>query len=155
MRPQQYSSTSTTPQTRPARNWASASSTGTNNNSPSDMFGGIEQLIRDSQDWAYRDQAQIAAGFENWNQIDNTGASTWTQPPGVTNTGMPMPTAQHHPPRPQQHAPSVHVPYSSGAPAVTGTSPQTVNDMEMTTWLSSMNAYNNMAGAYDENEWYQ
>lgn len=154
MRPQQYPSTATTPQTRPARNWASASSTATNSNSPSDMFGGVEQLIRDSQDWAYRDQAQIAAGFENWNQID-TGASSYTQPQGATNPGMQMPTVQNHAPMPTQHANGAYVTYPSAAPAVNASSPQTVNDLEMTAWLSSMNTYNNMAGAYDETEWYQ
>lgn len=156
MRPQQYPSTATTPQIRPVRNWASASSTATNSNSPSEMFGGVEQLIRDSQDWAYRDQAQIAAGFENWNQID-MGASTWTQPPGVTNTGMQMPTVQNQSAMPQQHANGgAYVTYTTAAPAVNATSPQTVNDLEMNSWLSSMNnSYNIMAGAYDENEWYQ
>ncbi|CAD0088732.1 unnamed protein product [Aureobasidium vineae] len=34
--------------------------------SPSDMFGGVEQLLRESQDWVFRDQAQLASGFGNW-----------------------------------------------------------------------------------------
>lgn len=38
--------------------------------SPSDMFGGIEQLLHESGDWAYRDQAQLATGFENWTGVD-------------------------------------------------------------------------------------
>ncbi|KAB8297819.1 hypothetical protein EYC80_001617 [Monilinia laxa] len=33
--------------------------------SPSTIFGGVEQLVQ-SQDWWLRDQASMAAGFENW-----------------------------------------------------------------------------------------
>jgi hypothetical protein len=39
--------------------------------SPADMFGGVDQLIRDSQRWASRDQAQLANGFANWNAAAN------------------------------------------------------------------------------------
>jgi hypothetical protein len=35
------------------------------------MFGGVEQLIRESQRWASRDQAQLANGFANWNAAAN------------------------------------------------------------------------------------
>lgn len=42
------------------------------------MFGGIKQLIRDSQEWAYRDQAQFAIGFENWNSLDGIDPAGWT-----------------------------------------------------------------------------
>lgn len=38
--------------------------------SPSDMFGGVEQLLHESNDWTYRDQAQLATGFENWTGVD-------------------------------------------------------------------------------------
>jgi hypothetical protein len=39
--------------------------------SPAEMFGGVDQLIRDSQRWASRDQAQLANGFANWNAAAN------------------------------------------------------------------------------------
>lgn len=35
--------------------------------SPSQLFGGVEQLIREGQDWWLRDQNQLAVGFDNWN----------------------------------------------------------------------------------------
>lgn len=34
--------------------------------SPSGLFGGVEQLLRESQDWWLRDQSQLAMGFEQW-----------------------------------------------------------------------------------------
>lgn len=35
--------------------------------SPSQLFGGVDQLIREGRDWIFRDQAQLADGFDNWN----------------------------------------------------------------------------------------
>lgn len=56
-------------------------------NSPAGLFGGVEQLLRDSNDWWIRDQSQIAVGFERWpmaNSYDldgeRTGQSTPIQP---------------------------------------------------------------------------
>ncbi|KAF2143695.1 uncharacterized protein K452DRAFT_325640 [Aplosporella prunicola CBS 121167] len=35
--------------------------------SPSDLFGGVDALLRESQDnWWLRDQSQLALGFDNW-----------------------------------------------------------------------------------------
>ncbi|KIW64741.1 hypothetical protein PV04_09653 [Phialophora macrospora] len=31
------------------------------------MFGGVDSLIEDTQDWIFKDQNQFAMGFENWN----------------------------------------------------------------------------------------
>ena len=31
------------------------------------LFGGIDSLMEDSQDWWYKDQTQLALGFDNWN----------------------------------------------------------------------------------------
>ncbi|KAF1839468.1 hypothetical protein BDW02DRAFT_486967 [Decorospora gaudefroyi] len=61
-------------------------------NSPSQLFGGVDQLLREGQDWIYRDQAQLATDFENWNaqgmdDIANWFAST-TGFQGVTNPVM-------------------------------------------------------------------
>lgn len=33
----------------------------------SSMFGGVASLIEESQDWWYKDQNQLAVGFDNWN----------------------------------------------------------------------------------------
>lgn len=37
------------------------------NASAQNLFGGIESLIGESQDWWYHDQNQLAQGFDNWN----------------------------------------------------------------------------------------
>lgn len=34
--------------------------------SPSALFGGVDQLLRDQNDWWLRDQSQLAIGFEHW-----------------------------------------------------------------------------------------
>ena len=69
--------------------------------SPSDMFGGVEQLIRESQDWIYRDSVQVATGFDNWDPLimDPLTYSNGVAPDGTTlggipqaNLGMPMTT---------------------------------------------------------------
>jgi hypothetical protein len=64
--------------------------------SPSDMFGGVEQLIRDSQDWIYRDSQQVATGFENWDDL-SMDPLTWTNgvaPDGTTLGGFSPQVAQ-------------------------------------------------------------
>ncbi|CAI6332507.1 unnamed protein product [Periconia digitata] len=45
-------------------------------NSPSQVFGGVEQLMREGQDWWLRDQNQLALGFDNWNFAASTAATT-------------------------------------------------------------------------------
>lgn len=51
-------------------------------NSPGAMFGGVEQLLRDTSDWAYRDHAQLATEFGNWNAMDAVDpSSNWLSGP--------------------------------------------------------------------------
>ncbi|KAM3424364.1 Nitrogen assimilation transcription factor nit-4 [Cercospora zeina] len=166
MQPQQYPSTTNTPHVAPTRNWTTATNAG---RSPSDMFGGVEQLIRDSQDWAYRDQAQMAAGFGNWNQLD-IDSTVWAPQTSVIThagtAGMHVPMGMHNDivGGPVQQQQQQHMNPAAAAPTATptadysshATSPQSVSsDPGMASWLSSMNAYNSRATAYDENEWYQ
>lgn len=40
---------------------------------PSDMFGGVESLLKEGQDWWVRDQSQVASGFNNWGLYESTG----------------------------------------------------------------------------------
>lgn len=154
MRARQYPSAATTPATPRVRSWASGNTT-RQGASPSDMFGGVEQLIRDSQDWAYRDQAQLATGFENWNQTDMDPA-TWKTSPDATSGNVSIPAVNGR----QQLPNGVALPYAaSEGYGLQTTSPQqlqNVNDTSgMATWLNSMTAFNNMAGTYNEDEWYQ
>ncbi|KAK1061372.1 Nitrogen assimilation transcription factor nit-4 [Friedmanniomyces endolithicus] len=115
--------------------------------SPSDMFGGVEQLIRDSSDWVYRDQAQYA---ENWHGVE-VDPSAWVTGPSVSHNGtngvggggavssamsMPMP--------------------SSAAAAYTGTAigNGVPGGFPPNSWLVGLNPYNSVA-TYNEDEWYQ
>lgn len=161
LRAQQHPSAASTPATQPRRSWASTGTSTRQAASPSDMFGGVEQLIRDSQEWAYRDQAQLASGFDNWNQID-IDPSTWdTSPPAVTSVGMPV-AANLNGGGITVGGP-VHMPSSDVSVAVAAAAPQTqtqtqtpaMDGLGMANWLNSMNVYNSLAGAYNEDEWYQ
>ena len=38
----------------------------TRNTSPSILFGGVDSLVEESQDWWLRDQSALALGFDNW-----------------------------------------------------------------------------------------
>jgi hypothetical protein len=46
-------------------------------NSPSQMFGGVDQLIREGQDWIFRDQTQLASGFDNWHPGNIDDIAPW------------------------------------------------------------------------------
>lgn len=51
--------------TASAQQAAQATAAGTNASAQA-LFGGVESLIGESQDWWYNDQNQLAQGFENW-----------------------------------------------------------------------------------------
>ncbi|KAI9713032.1 MAG: Nitrogen assimilation transcription factor nit-4 [Bogoriella megaspora] len=52
--------------------------------SPTDMFGGIDQLIREGNDWTLKDQTNLALGFDNW------GPADWNE--ALWGTGNPLAT---------------------------------------------------------------
>lgn len=43
--------------------------------SPSQLFGGVEQLMREGQDWWLNDQNQLAMGFDNWGYSSSPAAA--------------------------------------------------------------------------------
>jgi len=47
------------------------------------MFGGVEQLLRESSDWVFHDQASLASGLGNWGL---QSGSNWTQ--GLGDDGL-------------------------------------------------------------------
>lgn len=51
----------------------SAATTNTSTTSPSEMFGGVDQLLHDGRDWVFQDQTQLASGFENWEGFNTNG----------------------------------------------------------------------------------
>ncbi|SMY27586.1 unnamed protein product [Zymoseptoria tritici ST99CH_1A5] len=132
--------------------------------SPSDMFGGVEQLLRDSHDWAYRDQAQFATGFGNWNSTPDADTAAWAanMTPNAPLAGSVAPARQHSQASavsiPMNAQPAGYVPTASatlnGANGVNVNGTGNVDGM-MTNWLNSMTAYNTMATTYNEDEWYQ
>lgn len=38
---------------------------------PAVLFGGVDALVEESQDWWVRDQSVLAMGFNNWNELDS------------------------------------------------------------------------------------
>lgn len=154
--PQQYLPvTAATPATPQYRGWSNQNPR-LAGNSPSDMFGGVEQLIRDSQDWAYRDQAQLATGFENWNgEMDNSHWNNAGMNMPVNNGGMstgPARSGALPPPSMHSLSPQSTRGYVAAVPAANGGN---ASVEAMANWLNSMNAYNSMAASYNEDEWYQ
>lgn len=116
--------------------------------SPNDMFGGVEQLLRDSQDWVYRDTTQIAKGFGNWTSL-NMDPSTWANAVVVddnmlgsmhmdagVSAGMQMPTPNAQ----------------AGMFGMNGQG--SVGGYPVMDWLNSQTLYNNTM-AYNEDDWYQ
>ena len=136
LRAQQYPSATTTPNSARGDSHNMQFAGGRTAASPSDMFGGVDQLIRDSQNWVYRDQAQFATGFENWNALD-IDPSTWVNS-GLNGAPVPVTNAMSMP--------------ASGAPYATiGAS---ANDgFPPTSWLNGANPYG--MAPYNEREWYQ
>ena len=138
---QQYPSASATPQTVRQRNTGTRQSTG----SPSDIFGGVEQLMRDSNDWVYKDQAQLATGFENWTELD-MDPSIWEN--GVVGDGLMIGGTVSGPMSTSMAIPSDQ----TNVFATNGNN--TINGFPVVSGLNSINPYNGMA-TYNEDEWYQ
>lgn len=129
--------------------------------SPSEMFGGVDQLIRDSQDWIYRESQQVATGFENWDDL-SMDPLTWTNgvaPVGTTldfvpqatqpmqaQSTMPMTTSQIYTGgmAPVNTAPSANVGMNGNMSTGTG--------YQMMRWLSNAD---DMATYYNEGAFYQ
>ena len=113
-------------------------------NSPSQLFGGVDQLIREGQDWIYRDQTQLASGFDNWNpqSIDDIAswfASTAPSANGYPGTSNPVVNADMGGRPIAENA-------TNGYPNVHGTA-----DMN---GLAGVNYLGMQGFAYDEGSWY-
>jgi hypothetical protein len=149
IRGQQYTQATLNPQQTPNRQNRPSHSmqSRTIGNSPGGMFGGVEQLIRDSSDWAYRDQAQLATGFENWNTSDPPDPSTnWLSGAnGDASVSFPVPQQQVQPPA----VPTYSMP-NGGATS----NAANANAYAMMNWMNGANPYTNMMN-YDEEEWYR
>jgi hypothetical protein len=125
-------------------------------NSPNGMFGGVEQLLRDSSDWTYRDQAQLATGFENWNPVANTldpsdPTNNWMNgPTGDGNAAFPIQQRQMQPTtQPAAVMPPFSMPNNGRSNSIPDAS-----TYSMMTWMNGANPYTTMMN-YNEEEWYR
>jgi hypothetical protein len=62
-------------------------------NSPSQVFGGVDQLLREGQDWIFRDQTQLANGFDNWNPASMDDMASWFASAQSPTNGFSAPNA--------------------------------------------------------------
>lgn len=116
--------------------------------SPSDMFGGVEQLLRDSQDWVYRDKTQIATGFGNWTSL-NMDPSTWANAV-VVDESMP-----NNLPMDGGVPPGMQMPNANAQTGLFGMNGNgSMGGYPVMDWLNSQTLYNNTM-AYNEDDWYQ
>lgn len=60
---------------------SSSNDRSTRNTSPSVLFGGVDSLVEESQDWWLRDQSALALGFDNWVDPGVEWSSLNTSPP--------------------------------------------------------------------------
>lgn len=145
--------------------------------SPSDMFGGVEQLLRDSQEWAYREQASYAAGFGNWQAPLEFNPATWGEDaataagaagggmvgnPGAPH-GMGLPTAGLQgpdsasigamPPGSAGFVPSTSAGFGLGGMGAVGGTAAGMGRQRVVNGLLPWNVMN--ALEYDEDAWYQ
>jgi hypothetical protein len=117
------------------------SNTNSDGNSPSQLFGGVDQLLRDSQDWWLRDQSQLAVGFDNWNLSADEMAWLSSTPAGIGS-----PVANGYTTSPVTHP----VDLSGGMNGnVNRNSNGTVNG------LNGVNSYGGVLNTYNEQDWYQ
>lgn len=86
--PQTYNTNPVTPASTQGRQSIDGATTA--GNSPSQLFGGIDQLLREGQDWIYRDQTQLASGFDNWNPQSIDDIASWFANTTSRATGHPV-----------------------------------------------------------------
>ncbi|WPH04400.1 Nitrogen assimilation transcription factor nit-4 [Acrodontium crateriforme] len=136
--------------------------------SPSDMFGGVQQLMRDSEHWVYKDQQRLAMGFDNWTSARDHDASAWSNGINGVITGsgtihktpnfrlittggiatsapnqIPSTNAMNQMSAQSQHTVATESPNNSANALANG--------YGLNGWLNGMN---NMP-LYDESSWYQ
>jgi hypothetical protein len=56
--------------------------------SPSALFGGVDQLLRESSDWWLRDQSQLAVGFEHWPMAEGEWLGAATSPVAPSHSSL-------------------------------------------------------------------
>lgn len=133
-------------------------------NSPSQFYGGVEQLIP-GQDWWLRDQSQLATGFDNWNIAvdDYSWLNTQPQPSIGSPASVGRGTGFAGPGSPADAATG---PVGSAGQETSAqssrpmTSPKTagsmgnVTNMGHATTMAGFNGYGGALHSYNEQDWY-
>ncbi|KAF2658723.1 hypothetical protein K491DRAFT_592406 [Lophiostoma macrostomum CBS 122681] len=116
-------------------------------NSPSQLFGGVEQLMREGQDWWLRDQSQLALGFDNWNLSADEIA--WLN--STSGVGSPGTTAGF------ATSPVMTGVDANGLNGINGINGNTsnVNGVNGVNGINGVNGYGGALNAYNEQDWYQ
>lgn len=109
--------------------------TSTTGNSPSQFYGGVDQLMRDSQDWWLRDQSQLAMGFDNWNFSPDDIASWFAG--NQAGIGSPSQTNGF-----------------AASPATNGAAAGINGNANANGAVNGANVFGGALNAYNENEWY-
>ncbi|KAF2129497.1 pathway-specific nitrogen regulator [Dothidotthia symphoricarpi CBS 119687] len=109
-------------------------------NSPSQFFGGVDQLIREGQDWIFRDQTQLADGFDNWNTNYEDIASWFASTGSPVNGFTAVPNSAR--------APNMNGGPVGGPPAPNGYGNGSVNG------AGALNGMGMQGFTYDERSWY-
>ncbi|KAF2273007.1 uncharacterized protein EI97DRAFT_436441 [Westerdykella ornata] len=151
------------PPAGPRRSFDASSTTG---NSPSHLFGGVEQLLREGENWWIRDQTQLASGFGNWGDF-SAGDLAILESTAVSlagssgNPGAPAGTAAvnggYNPLSPvvEMHGVGAgRVGVSTGMngnlnASANGNNPNGLNG------LGGVQGYGGALNSYNEHEWYQ
>jgi hypothetical protein len=116
--------------------------------SPSHLFGGVDPM-REGQDWIFRDQSQLASGFDNWTTTFED-VSSWfaNTPPGsytpTSNTNVLAPDLNGG------GGGSVAPVYAAGMGSVPGGVVGPGNGAGRAVGMGGLQGF-----TYDENSWYQ
>lgn len=141
----------------------------------SSMFGGVEALLREGQDWWMKDQSQMALGFDNWSYVANEGWDQGQQSRRQRQVGRRPSIAgavqhMHHTQQPQQMLSHMEYPSSTmnrtaiNATAAAPTQASRDDGMTNDSATSTSNTYAQddlgsgcglFSSTYNESEWYQ
>ncbi|KAF1948371.1 pathway-specific nitrogen regulator [Byssothecium circinans] len=140
----------------PASTQARQSIDGTPNstgNSPSQLFGGVEQLMREGQDWWLRDQNQLAIGFDNWGYGGGDDLANWFAGQGQGGAVASPGSGNFATGAVGNGGVGVDAAMNGGA---VGANPNgNGNSNANGGGLNGFGGYNGQGGLYNESEWYQ
>lgn len=122
--------------------------------SPSEFWNGVDQLVKEGQDWWLRDQSQLASnwnsGFDNWNLSDSD--ISWLSNGNGAPNGAVRPTVSQASPAVNAHGPA---PVSTMNSNVVNGNGSTAPSPAYGQGLSTLTGDLNGLSTYNEEDWYQ